>query len=94
MPFWTDEAFAVLSALAASGELATIYGAMPADPAQTQPFKDAIETAYPNADLDWAVPEAMLGNPGPGLRQEQGRLAGLRCRLSNRRERGHRRRPR
>ncbi len=42
---------------------ATIYGAMPADPAQTQPFKDAIETAYPNADLDWAVPEAMLGYP-------------------------------
>ncbi|HEY6569830.1 MAG TPA: hypothetical protein VIZ22_06045 [Candidatus Limnocylindrales bacterium] len=58
-----DEAFAVLSALAASGELATIYGAMPADPAQTQPFKDAIEAAYPKADLDWAVPEAMLGNP-------------------------------
>ena len=58
-----DEAFAVLSALAASGELATIYGAMPADPAQTQPFKDAIEAAYPKADLDWAVPEAMLGYP-------------------------------
>jgi multiple sugar transport system substrate-binding protein len=58
-----DEAFAVLSALAASGELATIYGAMPADPAQTQPFKDALEAAYPNADLDWAVPEAMLGYP-------------------------------
>jgi len=58
-----DEAFAVLSALAASGELATIYGAMPADPSQTQPFKDAIEKAYPKADLDWAVPEAMLGYP-------------------------------
>ena len=58
-----DETFAVLSALAASGELATIYGAMPADPSQTQPFKDAIEKAYPKADLDWAVPEAMLGNP-------------------------------
>jgi multiple sugar transport system substrate-binding protein len=58
-----DEAFAVLSALAASGDLATIYGAMPADPSQTQPFKDAIEEAYPKADLDWSVPEAMLGNP-------------------------------
>jgi multiple sugar transport system substrate-binding protein len=58
-----DEAFAVLSALAASGELATIYGAMPADPAQTQPFKDAIEAAYPKADLDWGVPEQMLGYP-------------------------------
>jgi multiple sugar transport system substrate-binding protein len=58
-----DETFAVLSALAASGELATIYGAMPADPSQTQPFKDAIEAAYPKAKLDWSVPEAMLGNP-------------------------------
>ena len=58
-----DETFAVLSALAASGDLATIYGAMPADPAQTQPFKDAIDAASPKADFDWAVPEAMLGNP-------------------------------
>src|SRR5829696_315888 len=58
-----DESFAVLSALAASGDLATIYGAMPADPAQTQPFKDALEKAYPKADLDWSVPEAMLENP-------------------------------
>ena len=58
-----DEAFAVLSALAASGDLATIYGAMPADPAQTQPFKDAIEAAYPKADLDWGVPEQMLEHP-------------------------------
>ena len=58
-----DEAFRVLSALAASGELATIYGAMPADPSQTQPFKDAIEAAHPDADLDWGVPEAMLGYP-------------------------------
>jgi multiple sugar transport system substrate-binding protein len=57
------EAFAVLSALAQSGELATIYGAMPADPSQTQPFKDAIEAAYPKADLDWSVPEQMLENP-------------------------------
>ena len=31
-----DAAFAVLSALAASGDLATIYGAMPADPTQQQ----------------------------------------------------------
>ena len=51
-----DEAFAVLSALAASGDLATIYGAMPADPAQQQPFMDAIDKAYPKAKLDWSVP--------------------------------------
>ena len=51
-----DEAFAVLSALAASGDLATIYGAMPADPAQQQAFMDAVNEAYPKAKLDWAVP--------------------------------------
>ena len=42
-----DESFAVLSALAASGDLATIYGAMPADPSQQQPFKDAIDGGLP-----------------------------------------------
>lgn len=58
-----DLAFAVLSALAASGDLATIYGAMPADPAQQQPFIDATNKAYPTAKLDWSVPTAMLGYP-------------------------------
>ena len=58
-----DEAFAALSALAQSGDLATIYGAMPADPAQQQPFIDAVNAAYPKADLDWTVPTQMLEHP-------------------------------
>ncbi|HEY3336511.1 MAG TPA: hypothetical protein VGK16_14855 [Candidatus Limnocylindrales bacterium] len=58
-----DQAFKVLAALAASGPLATIYGAMPADPAQQQPFMDSVNKAYPTAKLDWSVPTAMLGYP-------------------------------
>jgi multiple sugar transport system substrate-binding protein len=56
-------AFKVLSALAASGSLATIYGAMPADEAQQQPFIDSVNKAYPAAKLDWSVPTQMLANP-------------------------------
>ena len=58
-----DQAFAALSALAASGTLATIYGAMPADPAQQQGFIDSVNAAYPTAKLNWDVPKAMLGYP-------------------------------
>jgi len=58
-----DAAFKVLSALAASGELATIYGAMPADASQQQPFIDSVNKAYPGAKLDWSVPTQMLANP-------------------------------
>ena len=87
-----DETFAVLSALAASGELATIYGAMPADPSQTQPFKDAIDKGVPEGQARLGRPGAMLEQPGhpqppglgPGLREEQGRMAGVRCRLPHR----------
>jgi len=55
--------FKALSALASSGDLATIYGALPADPTQQQPFMDAVNKAYPKAKLDWSVPQAMLGYP-------------------------------
>jgi multiple sugar transport system substrate-binding protein len=58
-----DAAFKVLSALAASGTLATIYGAMPADSSQQQPFIDSVNKAYPGAKLDWSVPTQMLANP-------------------------------
>jgi hypothetical protein len=58
-----DQAFKALAALAGSGALATIYGAMPADPAQQQPFIDAVNAQYPKADLDWSVPTQMLANP-------------------------------
>ena len=84
-----DEAFEALSALAGSGELATIYGAMPADPAQQQPFKDAVDAAVPDGRPRLGRPEGdarLPGHPqppglGPGLRQEQGRVAGVRQRL-------------
>jgi multiple sugar transport system substrate-binding protein len=58
-----DQAFKALAALAGSGDLATIYGAMPADPSQAQPFMDSVNKAYPTAKLDWNVPTAMLGFP-------------------------------
>lgn len=58
-----DAAFKALSALAASGPLATIYGAMPADETQQQPFIDSVNKAYPGATLDWSVPTQMLANP-------------------------------
>ena len=58
-----DAAFKALSALAASGSLATIYGAMPADETQQQPFIDSVNKAYPGAKFDWSVPTQMLANP-------------------------------
>ena len=58
-----DLAFKVLSALAGSGDLATIYGAMPADPTQQQAFKDSVTKAYPKAKLDWSVPAQSLEHP-------------------------------
>jgi multiple sugar transport system substrate-binding protein len=58
-----DAAFKALSALAASGSLATIYGALPADETQQQPFIDSVNKAYPGAKLDWSVPTQMLANP-------------------------------
>ena len=56
-------AFKALSALAASGDLLTVYGAFPADPALQQGFTDSIDANFPDADLDWSVPKAMLGYP-------------------------------
>jgi multiple sugar transport system substrate-binding protein len=58
-----DIAFQALSALAASGELLTAYGAFPADPALQQSFFDTVDAQYPNVTLDWSVPQAMLGYP-------------------------------
>ena len=58
-----DETFRVLSALAASGDLATIYGAMPADPTQQQGFIDSVTKTYPKAKLDWSVPTQSSEHP-------------------------------
>ena len=56
-------AFTALAALAASGDLLTVYGAFPADPALQQGFTDSIDANFPDADLDWDVPKAMLVLP-------------------------------
>ncbi len=98
-----DLAFSVLSALAASGDLATIYGAMPADPSQQQALHRRGHTrptrrrslTGPCRPRDARAP----GHPQPpgvgsGLREEQGRVAGVRRGLPHRPEREHRRRPR
>ena len=69
-----DAAFKALTALVASRELPTIYGAMPADPAQQQAFIDSIDKTLPGLKLDWAVPQADARLPGrpqpPGLGPE------------------------
>ena len=44
-------------------ELLTIYGALPADPAKQQAFFDSINANFPDIELDWSVPQAMLGYP-------------------------------
>jgi multiple sugar transport system substrate-binding protein len=58
-----DKTFKALAALAQSGTLATIYGALPADPAQQKPFQDAIDKQFPTAKLDWSIPTQMLEYP-------------------------------
>jgi multiple sugar transport system substrate-binding protein len=58
-----EAAFKALSVLATSGELLTVYGAFPADPALQQGFFDTVNAQYPDVKLDWSVPQAMLGYP-------------------------------
>ena len=80
-----DEAFKALTALVASPELLTLYGAMPANPAQQDAFFKSIDATFPGIKLDWTHPAGHAGLPGrpqpsvvgPQLRQVEGRLAGL-----------------
>jgi multiple sugar transport system substrate-binding protein len=58
-----DEAFKALTALVASPELLTLYGAMPANPAQQAGFFKAVDANFPGVKLDWTVPQAMLAFP-------------------------------
>jgi len=58
-----DAAFTALTALATSPELLAVYGAFPADESLQQGFFDAINAQFPDATLDWTVPQAMLGFP-------------------------------
>ncbi|HEV8403002.1 MAG TPA: extracellular solute-binding protein [Candidatus Limnocylindrales bacterium] len=58
-----DEAFKALTALVASPELLTLYGAMPANPAQQDTFFKSIDANFPGVKLDWTIPQAMLAFP-------------------------------
>ena len=80
-----DAAFKALTAMVASPELLTIYGAMPADPAQQDAWFKSIDANFPGIKLDWTIAAGnarLPGHPQPPvlraeLRQGQGRLAGL-----------------
>jgi multiple sugar transport system substrate-binding protein len=58
-----EQAFEALKVLAGSGELLTVYGAFPADPALQEPFFETVNGTYPDVELDWSVPQAMLSYP-------------------------------
>ena len=58
-----DAAFKAMTALVASPELLTLYGAMPADPSKQQAFFDATNKNFPGQTLDWTIPQAMLKFP-------------------------------
>lgn len=58
-----DAAFKAMTALVASGELLTIYGAFPADPSKQDAFFKATNANFPGVTLDWSVPQAMLSYP-------------------------------
>jgi multiple sugar transport system substrate-binding protein len=58
-----EAAFKALTALVASPELLTLYGAMPANPAQQQTFIDTTNANFPGQTLDWSIPQAMLEYP-------------------------------
>ena len=58
-----DAAFKAMTALVGSGELLTLYGAFPANPAQQDAFFKATNANFPGVKLDWSVPQAMLAYP-------------------------------
>jgi multiple sugar transport system substrate-binding protein len=58
-----DAAFKALTAMVASPDLLTAYGAMPADQTKQQAWEDSIDKQFPGMNLDWSVAEAMLAYP-------------------------------
>lgn len=58
-----DAAFKALTAMVASQELLTAYGAMPADQTKQQAWFDSIDANFPDMNLDWDVAKAMLAYP-------------------------------
>jgi multiple sugar transport system substrate-binding protein len=58
-----DAAFKALTAMVASGDLLTAYGAMPADKTKQQAWFDSIDKNFPGMKLNWDVAKAMLAYP-------------------------------
>ncbi len=58
-----DAAFKALTAMVASGDLLTTYGAMPADSTKQQAWFDSINKQFPTLKLNWDVAKAMLAYP-------------------------------
>jgi multiple sugar transport system substrate-binding protein len=58
-----DAAFKALTAMVASPELLTTYGAMPADQTKQQAWFDSIDANFPGMNLDWTVATQMLAYP-------------------------------
>ena len=58
-----DAAFKALTAMVASPELLTAYGAMPADATKQQAWFDSVNASFPGTTLNWDVVKAMLAYP-------------------------------
>jgi multiple sugar transport system substrate-binding protein len=58
-----DAAFKALTAMIASAELLTTYGAMPADATKQQAWIDSINAGFPGMNLNWDAVKAMLAYP-------------------------------
>lgn len=58
-----DAAWKALTAMVASPELLTTYGAMPADTTKQEAWFKSIDKNFPGITLDWSVPQAMLAYP-------------------------------
>ena len=80
-----DAAFKALTAMVASAELLTIYGAMPADPTKQDAWFELDRRELPGHQARLAVPQAMLAYPDipnhqscvPNYAKAEGRLPGL-----------------
>jgi multiple sugar transport system substrate-binding protein len=58
-----DATFKALTAMVASSDLLTAYGAMPADQTKQQAWFDSIDKQFPGMKLNWDVAKQMLAYP-------------------------------
>jgi multiple sugar transport system substrate-binding protein len=58
-----DAAFKALTAMVASPELLTVYGAMPADPTKQDAWFKSIDASFPGIKLDWSIAQEALKYP-------------------------------